>query len=113
MWLVVGSNSELFWLVPRRGDVGVAGSTSRSRNDGSGQKSRNYEYELSVQDTKRAKLPDRHKGLSGNNCYILHLIFGPSLTGFQSSNPQRSPATPAVLLNQPGQILHKSGRDHL
>src|ERR1700688_1362972 len=37
--------------MPRRGDAGVAGSTSRSRNDGKGQKSRNYEYELTAQHT--------------------------------------------------------------
>ena len=47
----MGSNSELSWLLPRRGDAGVAGSTSRSRNAGSGQKSRNYDYELTVRDT--------------------------------------------------------------
>jgi hypothetical protein len=35
----------------------------------------------------------------------------PSLTCPQSQNPRRSPATPAVLLNRPGQIRHKSGRD--
>ena len=50
MRLVVGSNSEIFWLAPRRGDAGVTGSTSRSRNDGSGQKGRNYEYELTARD---------------------------------------------------------------
>ncbi len=51
----MGSNSELFWLVPRRGDVGVAGSTSRSRNDSSGQKSLNYKYELTARDTRLFK----------------------------------------------------------
>jgi hypothetical protein len=38
--------------MPRRGDAGVAGSTSRSSNEGSGQKSRNYEYELTAQYTR-------------------------------------------------------------
>ena len=52
MRLVVGGNTEIFGLVPRRGDVGVARSTSRSRNDGNGQKSRDYEYELTARDTK-------------------------------------------------------------
>ena len=52
--LVMGSIYELFWLVPRRGDVGVAGSTSRSRKDGKGLKSRNYEYELTARDTRFA-----------------------------------------------------------
>jgi len=42
---------------------------------------------------------------------ILHLIFGPALTGPQSPNPQRSPATPAVWLNQPSQIRPKSERN--
>ena len=37
--------------MPRRGDAGAAGSTSRSRNDGSGQKSRNYKNEITVLDT--------------------------------------------------------------
>jgi MOSC domain-containing protein YiiM len=54
--LVVGSNSEIFWPVPRRGDAGVAGSTSRSRNDGSGQKSRNDEYELTAGEAKMAQV---------------------------------------------------------
>jgi len=40
-----------------------------------------------------------------------HPVFTPSLTGPQSQNPRRSLATPAVLLNQASQILHKSGRD--
>ena len=62
MRLVVESNSELFWLVPRRGDAGVAGATSRSRNDGSGQKSRNYEYELTARDTICRNISGRARG---------------------------------------------------
>jgi hypothetical protein len=53
----VGSNSEIFWPVPSCGDVGVAGSTSRSRNDGRGQKSWNYEYELTARDTDMPACP--------------------------------------------------------
>jgi putative two-component system response regulator len=37
--------------MPRRGDAGVAGSTSRSRNAGSRQKNRNYDNELTGQYT--------------------------------------------------------------
>jgi len=46
---------------------------------------------------------------------ILHLIFKPSLTELQSPNPQRSPATSAVWLNQFRQIWPKSERnlDHV
>jgi hypothetical protein len=40
----------------------------------------------------------------------LHLIFRPPLPPLQSQNPQRSPATPAVLLNQGRQIQPKSER---
>jgi hypothetical protein len=36
--------------------------------------------------------------------HILHLIFWPSLTEAQAQNPQRSPATPAVLFNRYSQI---------
>ena len=61
--LVVGSNFEQFWLVPRRGDVGVARSTSRSRNDGSGQKCRNYEYKLTARDTGRDVSALRARGV--------------------------------------------------
>ena len=42
---------------------------------------------------------------------ILHLIFGPSLNAAQSQNPQRSPATPAVLLNRRIQTWPKSKRN--
>jgi hypothetical protein len=35
---------------------------------------------------------------------ILHHIFRPFLTELQAPNPQRSPATPVVWLNQFGQI---------
>ncbi len=42
---------------------------------------------------------------------ILHLIFGPSLNAAQSQNPQRSPATPAVLLNRCIQTWPKSKRN--
>jgi restriction endonuclease S subunit len=44
------------------------------------------------------------KGLSRNKYHIWHLIFRPSLTVPQSPNPQRSPATSAVWLNQHSQI---------
>jgi hypothetical protein len=42
-----------------------------------------------------------------------HPVFTQSLTGLQSQNPRHSPAMPAVLFNQSGQILRKSGRDPL
>src|SRR5690242_7582878 len=42
---------------------------------------------------------------------MLAPVFTPSLPGPQSQNPRRSAATPAVLLTQPSQIWHKSGRE--
>jgi hypothetical protein len=39
-----------------------------------------------------------------NKLNIVHLIFRPSLAEPQSQNPQRSLATPAVLLNRFDQI---------
>jgi hypothetical protein len=47
---------------------------------------------------------ENSKGLGTNQYTVLHLIFRPSLPPLQSQNPQRSPATPAVLLNQERQI---------
>jgi hypothetical protein len=44
------------------------------------------------------------KELQTNTMGILHLIFRPSLTELQSPNPQRSPASSAVWLNQFRQI---------
>jgi hypothetical protein len=46
----------------------------------------------------------RPKGLGTYKYTVLHLIFQPSLPPPQSQNPQRSPATPAVLLNLVQQI---------
>jgi hypothetical protein len=51
-----------------------------------------------------AKMRRPYKGLGTYQYTVLHLIFRPSLPPLQSQNPQRSPATPAVLLNQGQQI---------
>jgi hypothetical protein len=50
------------------------------------------------------------KGAGKNKYTVLHHVFRPSLPFLQSQNPQRSPATPAVLLNQEQQIQPKSAR---
>ena len=50
------------------------------------------------------------KGFGTYQYTVLHLIFRPSLPPLQSQNPQRSPAMPAVLLNQGQQIRPKSER---
>jgi hypothetical protein len=55
-------------------------------------------------------LPRRVKGAGKNKYTVLHHVFRPSLPFLQSQNPQRSPATPAVLLNQERQIQPKSAR---
>jgi hypothetical protein len=44
------------------------------------------------------------KGLGTYKYTVLHLIFRPSLPPTKTQNPQRSPATPAVLLNLVQQI---------
>jgi hypothetical protein len=43
--------------------------------------------------------PGCSKGLQGNNLAGIALRFGPDLNATHSQNPQRSPATPAVVLN--------------
>jgi len=52
-----------------------------------------------------------HEDLRENNLDISHPIFGPSLNGPQSKNPQHSCAMSRVFLNRSVQIRPKSWRD--
>ena len=60
-----------------------------------------YEVEIT-----NGKLRDCHE----INITIMHLIFEPYFAAPQSSNPLRSPATPAVCLNRTDKIRPKSER---
>jgi hypothetical protein len=56
MWLIMTRNSELFWLLARRADAGLACVKPKRHNAGSEQKGQNSRLGLAARATNKEKL---------------------------------------------------------